>query len=355
MKDNFVTYVIKNRDNTFETMPFNDVDNLVLSEFVYYNLDDIVAEDGSEISVREAFDKFKGESRQRTIMGRFLVHPVKLFGYMAASKRFRNCKLSHYVSISDGEHIQFAALKIRLNDTMNYIAFRGTDGTMHGWKEDFSIAYRVTPSQRLAVKYLEKVIDRGKCNIIGGHSKGGLLAVYSSVMCHDELKQDITAIYNNDGPGICENLLEESRYALIGNKTIKIVPKHTIIGLLFNNDTNIKVIKTSKRGFFQHYMDNWIISEGTLVEEKMSYFSKWRQCIIEAWLAEISLEERKIIVDNMFDCFTAGGIKNWTQFANQNLLGYFRSFVLFFVFLLKSRQYVIRLLKIALCYFWRNL
>lgn len=345
MKNNFVNYVIQYREKTFEEMPFNEVDNLVFSELVYYNLEGIVPPDGEEISIREAYEKFRPEGEKRTIIGRFLIHPVRLFGYMAASKRFKNCRLSYYVGMSDGETTQFAALKIRINDEMNYIAFRGTDGTMHGWREDFAISYTVTPSQKLAVKYLNKVIETGKRNIIGGHSKGGLLALYGAVKCREELKQEIMNVYSNDGPGIDNKWLDAGQYALLRDKIVKIVPQHSIVGMLFNNDTKIKVVRTSKRGFFQHYMDHWVIEGVRLKEGRLSRLAKWRQETLEQWIAGVSLADREHFVEGLFGCFTAGGINNWTQFANQGMLGYLRFAGLLIMFLLRSGSYVTWLIR----------
>lgn len=77
---------------------------------------------------------------------------------------------------------QFAALTVETGDGAVYCSFRGTDDTLAGWKEDFHMAYvSQIPAQKLAVEYLETVArqyPRRKLRL-GGHSKGGNLAVWS--------------------------------------------------------------------------------------------------------------------------------------------------------------------------------
>lgn len=75
---------------------------------------------------------------------------------MAASARFRDVLLSGYVcKLDEQTETQFAALCAALPDGTVYAAFRGTDDTIVGWKEDFSMGFLpIVPSQREAADYL---------------------------------------------------------------------------------------------------------------------------------------------------------------------------------------------------------
>ena len=42
-----------------------------------------------------------------------------------------------------------------------YIAFRGTDLTIAGWKEDLNMSFMTVPSQKEAVAYTERTARRG--------------------------------------------------------------------------------------------------------------------------------------------------------------------------------------------------
>ena len=58
-------------------------------------------------------------------------------------------------------------------------------------------------SQVEAANYLNNIAKKYKNKIIvGGHSKGGNLAIYASVFCKDKYKKRIIKVYNNDGPRI---------------------------------------------------------------------------------------------------------------------------------------------------------
>lgn len=48
--------------------------------------------------------------------------------------------------------------------------------------------------------------------IIGGHSKGGNLAVYSAVFCKDSVKNRIERVINADGPGFDKSVILTDNY-----------------------------------------------------------------------------------------------------------------------------------------------
>lgn len=56
------------------------------------------------------------------------------------------------------------------------------------------MAYQMpVPSQEEAVGYLEKTVPHdGRLIRIGGHSKGGNLAIYAAAMCYDRLKGELS-------------------------------------------------------------------------------------------------------------------------------------------------------------------
>lgn len=71
------------------------------------------------------------------------------------------------------QQTQFAALTFRLPDGTLYLAFRGTDDTLVGWKECFAMSYAFpVPAQALAQDYLVQAAQRPRRLRVGGHSKG---------------------------------------------------------------------------------------------------------------------------------------------------------------------------------------
>ena len=184
------------RDISLEKVEFNEIDNLILARLSYFPLDGSVKEN-DEITVREAYLKMK----EQGTTGRILqAEDIDLFPKLANSERFGNLKLTGFVNKIDPEaEKQFSAVTILLPDNTIYVAYRGTDNTIVGWKEDFNMSFSdLVASQTESVKYLEKIANKypEKKILVGGHSKGGNLAIYASVFCKPEIQDRIIEIYN---------------------------------------------------------------------------------------------------------------------------------------------------------------
>ena len=81
------------------------------------------------------------------------------------------------------------------------------------------------PSQKDAVRYIDTTVQRSEGKLIlGGHSKGGNLAVYASVFARPSVKKRIITVYNNDGPGIDSDFVKPPDYLAILPKIKSIVP-----------------------------------------------------------------------------------------------------------------------------------
>ena len=175
--NNILTYIKWRGDIEFSTSPFNDIDALVLSIFSYLELPDIVSSDDKTISVEEAAKLYFADNHPRNDNLQY----QELFKLMAQADRFKTAKLSYFVSTLT-EYTQFSAIKIELTDDTNFIAFRGTDDSLIGWKEDFEISFRIIAAQEQAVKQLERILKADDEDYyLGGHSKGGNLAEYAAI------------------------------------------------------------------------------------------------------------------------------------------------------------------------------
>ena len=78
-----------------------------------------------------------------------------LFG-MADTERFGHMRMHDYVNDIDTERaIQFSAITAELEDGTTFIAYRGTDSTLIGWREDFNMSFETpVPAQTAALEYL---------------------------------------------------------------------------------------------------------------------------------------------------------------------------------------------------------
>ena len=128
---------------------------------------------------------------------------------------FQDTKVGYYVKDFDKDTVkQFAALCFLLPDGTNYVSFRGTDETITGWREDFLMSCQSeTSGAKEAVSYFNKVAKalEGKF-ILGGHSKGGNFAMYAAAFCEPEYKERIVQVYNNDGPGFREEIIQSPEF-----------------------------------------------------------------------------------------------------------------------------------------------
>ena len=177
---------------------------------------------------------------------------------MANSKRYSGLKLSNYIDLYDEDKkSQFAAFHIEIDDKYNYVAIRGTDMSIVGWQEDFRMAHEVVPAQRYATRYLNRTVTDNKKYYIGGHSKGGNLAVYAASMCHEDIQNKIENIFDNDGPGFLKDYLESESYKRIRGRIVRIVPEYCVIGMLLEHDLNPIIVGSNLDGIIQHDLMSW--------------------------------------------------------------------------------------------------
>lgn len=221
---NIYTYLKWRGDLNFVERPFCEVDNLILSELCYMDFSDIVPsmKDGRTVTLEEAAQKYLEYGREPVInIG--TLHKDAIVLPMADTARYRAVTLSNYIDITDRETgTEFAAMHIGLGDGTTYIAFRGTCDDLVGWREDFGMSFEIMPTQKSAVSYLNTTIDDAKMRYrVGGHSKGGHLAVYGAMLCEEEKQDQIVEIYSNDGPGMCNELVDMKRYEKIADMLLQ--------------------------------------------------------------------------------------------------------------------------------------
>lgn len=313
---NMTDYVRENLC-TFEEAPFCEVDSMVLSWISYLefqkNKDIEKTKKGvglADIYHLEEFDELFSEvwSKEETL---------EMLTLMLASPRFRNLRLSYYVEETD-EKKQFAALTIRLNPELAYIAFRGTDRSFVGWKEDFRLALtEPIPSQQQAIRYLNMVAKKypGKL-ILGGHSKGGNLAVYAAANVDEKIQNRILAIYSHDGPGFRREDMETEGFKRIKGRICKSMPRFSVVGILFEQEAQSKIAISHEKGVLQHYTLSWEIEGGRLKEqEDLSKVSKLLHQKTNALLVSMSEEEKNKLIDTMFAILESTGTDNFRDFG----------------------------------------
>ena len=212
---NILDYLDWRGDLTLAQDPFNEVDNLILAELSFVDFGGIVPGpgEGRAVPLWKAAEAYFAKTEGRPIdMGVLVPDGIsQMLRKLMASPRFRNMTLNGYTALlDDAVEQQFAALTIDLGNGSIYISFRGTDDTIVGWKEDLNMGFlEEIPSQKQSVAYVARMARQypDKTIRIGGHSKGGNLAVYSAAKSDGAIQERIVAVHNNDGPGFALSLI----------------------------------------------------------------------------------------------------------------------------------------------------
>jgi hypothetical protein len=324
---NIVDYIEWRGDLTFADHPFNLVDNVILSVFSYLDFSTIVPEVGEQSSIT-VHQLYAGRYPETTseIKRKKSLSPIpdRFFKALADSERFGQLAISNYRELYDEKKsVQFAAVQIALSDQEVYLAYRGTDQTLIGWREDFYMSFQAVESQYEAVRYLEETMRPGISYRLGGHSKGGNLAVYAAMMCKDALKEGILNVYSNDGPGLSEELMHSEKYALIEKKIVQIAPEFCVIGLLFSQSEDYVIVKSSQKGIMQHDALSWGVMRDQL--DFAEHFQE--ECLslsntLDVWLEGVGPAERKRFTDRFFDTLESGGAKGLDEIATKGINGF---------------------------------
>ena len=307
---NILDYIDWRGDLSFEAAPFTETDALVLAEFGYVPLEGTVLPGfGGTVSFREAYDRFSPENVSEKLRIISFEQDCVLFGKMAASRRYGGAKLMGYTNIIDcTKEIQFSAVTILLDNGTAFVSFRGTDGSLVGWKEDFSLSYsNRTAGQLYAESYLNSALAGNRRPVrVGGHSKGGNLAIYASAFARPEIASQITDIYAFDAPGFRDEVTGSPEYSAIMPKIHSFVPETSVVGMLLNTGIEYKVVQNSGSGFMQHLAYNW--ETGPLELPAADGLSRSGEVInkaISGFLEEFSDEDRRAFTDAVFGVLSA--------------------------------------------------
>ena len=304
--------------------PFNDVDNLILAELAYTEFDEILSGAERPVSLIKAHREFfKTHSREEILEETSLTAKAPLImDGMVSGGRFRNITLSDYVDIIDTDKgYQFAAVTMRLGDGTAYVAFRGTDSTIVGWKEDFIMSYLPeTEGQRKAIEYLNMVGSKLRRPIrVGGHSKGGNFAVYAAAFCKDKVRNKIINVYTNDGPGFRDEVMNDEAYKRIVPLVISIVPDTSVIGMLLASKVRHRVVRSSATGLLQHDGFTWQVMRNGFVPAEISELGRFVMDTQRDWLSKIDDRSREAFVNTLFSLFEATGLDTFGEMSDSKL------------------------------------
>ena len=323
---NILDYLDWRGDLTFAERAFNEVDNLILAEICYLDFSGVVPDafSAQPVTLENAARAYFA-AHPTTDMGVLVPDQIPVLVARAAkTARFRDVRLLGYVNrIDEQTQTQFSAMTMLLPDASAYVAFRGTDDTIVGWKEDFNMAFTPEiPAQSYAALYLQQVSAALPfCTLrIGGHSKGGNLAVYAAVFCEEAVQKKIQAVYNNDGPGFYASLLSLPEHRRIAGKITTLLPESSVVGMLLEHEESYQIVRSTQIGLMQHDGFSWQV-KGERFEHltELAEGGKIMDGALRTFLQQLTEPQRAQFVDTLFAILTCTDASTLTDLKEGGL------------------------------------
>ena len=294
MDKNIVGYVSQYCNDSFDKRPFCKEDALVLCQFSYLKFDELLPETNG---IPMSLSKMVASEKFDTLFSDFRYEKDNrdLFDAVYFSRRFCLMEVCFYINrIETKQETQFSAITFLLPDTVPVVIFRGTDENIVGWQEDFRLSLaRPIEGQKLSVEYICNVHDYfNEQLMLGGHSKGGNLALYSMMNCPNKISDSIKTVFSFDAPGFRPEVLKEYDYDSIKDKIVSVIPRSSVVGMLLSGAEDSLVVEAKTFGVSQHNPYNWVIEEKTMVETELSDKHKVLLKSVNQWL--LSLDENTL-------------------------------------------------------------
>ena len=313
--ENLVDYILWVGDMDFVCCPFRDADALVLCMLSYFDMKMMFDEERSEILLKALLPHLEYGSSTPQLTG-----PdggsSDIAKAACRSRRFGELTVRNHVDILQTDPpLQFAAMTFHDGQGMDFLAYRGTDSSLAGWKEDYMLAFTETDAQHMAASYAKQVLQTADRWILGGHSKGANQVIYAAARLEDEELSKINHIYMLDGPGFCPEIIDTECMARIEPLVTSVIPEFDMIGQLFKpHIRDLRVVKSlNPEGFGQHALASWTVDHGNLSSGKLSERAERLMRVVNEWITDMSVEERKIFVEELFAAFGADGTKDLSE------------------------------------------
>lgn len=326
---NLFEYTSWRGDLSLNTVPVTPVDALIFSALSYVNFEGIVPGGMQNpiplsVAAEALLSLTNAQDRVR------VKNDLTLLRAVADAPRFQDIRLAFYRSkLIPEEETQFAALGFLLDDGTVFLAFRGTDYSLVGWKEDFNMSFQDSvPAQREAAAYVTELAESYPVLLrLGGHSKGGNLAVYAAAKVSANIQKRILEVYNLDGPGFTEAMMNDAGYLAVVPKIQTYIPESSIIGMLLEQRDEYQVIKSRQVGFLQHEPYSWEIQAGNFEHtEEISRVNRFADKAITNWLRDMTPEERGAFIDATYQLLSASGASSVGELLHpKNMLAFFKA------------------------------
>lgn len=385
--------LLNNDFTNFKERKFNAVDSLILCELAYICMPESIPkynDDSNSLATVPLSELLRGEdfssmfSSGSTKVDEFRKN---LLLAVESSPRYRGMRVGEVLERFDESNIddsceqQFAAVTFDLTDCIGsscfVVAFRGTDNTLVGWKEDFNMAFRCpVPAQESAAEYLLSIsrrackdscksggirgifssvgdyfanlfnkksdfknsdldksnlensndCDLNDCDLsdnpkifVVGHSKGGNMAAYAAMRLDAQdrsLGNHINKIYSMDGPSFGSDVVDPKVFSRVVSRIEKVVPQSAFIGLIMDTGVPYKVTAADSIGLMQHFGMYWQVKDGDF--DYCDCVTPRALAVSKAaneWMMSLPFEERKRRIDSVYSIFSSLGYSTFDEMS----------------------------------------
>ncbi|MBR4830719.1 MAG: DUF2974 domain-containing protein [Bacilli bacterium] len=307
---------------SFSDKSFNEVDNGILSLLAYLNFSSITDNNRKKVRLEDAAIEFLSQNRDTVIEDvPAIKEAIKVLDLLKSTKRYRdiliyNCKFNY------SNESQFLCITFELNRKLVYVGFGGTDKLVSGWIEDAKMSYEYPVTAHVnAIKYLNKYFRFNRKRIkLGGHSKGGNIALVAALGCKKGIYKRIINVYSNDGQGLRKEDMNTPRYIDLDKKYVHICPYNSIIGMLLYHDPYFISVDTDKPVGFSHNITTWLVEDNHFKTREVSRFSKILDEGFTKWLDKYDYAARKDFVESIDKLMADNGIVTIVDFKKNKKL-----------------------------------
>lgn len=313
---NMLDYLTWRGDLPLSCVPWNEVDSLLMAAFAYCSFGEQAAgRDG--VALRSLSPRSRSDEKDLQFFSRCR----DLQAQLAQTLRFGGLMVHDAVELWDPlREMQFAAVTIDLPDGSCFVAFRGTDSTLIGWREDFAMAYEsVVPAQQEALTYLERIsMGNPRGIFVGGHSKGGNLAVFAAAHASPDARRLLRGVYSFDGPGLSKEILSTPGYESIHGLIHSYIPQSSVVGLLLGYHPEYTVVRSKAISLLQHDPFTWQLIGPRFEEvQQVDGPSQLMDETIHEWLESCTPQQREAFVDAVFSILEATGATTLNEIMDE--------------------------------------
>lgn len=318
---NALDYLEWRGDLTMEASQFNEIDMFLCSQLSTPDYTEIMGRDDEPITIGKMAERYfvthsmKKEESIGVLQSDYL---LPTFKKMALTERFKHVKLwkpENKVILENTE--QFSAVTVCIPNGDRIISIRGTDDTIIGWKEDFSIAYSDNvAAQNDALSYLLEVAEECPESklYLCGHSKGGNLAIYAAAKAPESVQDRIEKVVNFDGPGFREEFLDDDGYQRIKNKVETVLSQNSMVGTLLTRVGTVKYVTSSEHGPMAHDGFSWqVMGKKFIDSEGLSDTSMAFEKAMKETIEAMGEDEMQEFTNDLFDALLSTGAKTIAQ------------------------------------------